>query len=67
MSSCSYKTEKIYSRLRFAVLSIADNYHMMHKEDMTPIDLRNVEAIINSGVGAWKIDEYDTLYYWFGA
>ncbi len=47
------------------MLSIADNYHMMHKEDMTPIDLRNVEAIINSGVGAWKIDEFNDKFYWF--
>jgi hypothetical protein len=62
----TYETEKLYSKLRFAVLSIADNYHMMYKEDMTPIDLRNVEAIINSGVGAWKIDEFNDKFYRLG-
>ena len=66
MSGCSYETEKLYSKLRFTVLSIANNYHMMHKEDMTTIDLRNVEAIIDSGVGAWKIDEFNDKFYWFG-
>jgi len=39
---------------------------MMYKEDMTPIDLQNIEAIIDSGVGSWKSDEYDNLYFWFG-
>ena len=65
MSNYTYETEKVYSKFRLAVLSIADNYHMMYKEDMTPIDLHNVEAIIDSGVGSWKSDEYDNLYYWF--
>ena len=66
MSSCSYETEKIYSKLRFAVLSIADNYHMMYKEDMTPIDLDNVDAIIDSGIGEWKMDELNSYHYCFG-
>ena len=66
MSNFTYETERVYSKFRFAVLSIADNYHMMYKEDMTPIDLRNVEAIIDSGVGSWKIDEFNDKFFWFG-
>ena len=62
----TYETEKLYSKLRFAVLSIADNYHMMHKEDMTTIDMRNVEAIIDSGIGSWKMDEFNDKFFWFG-
>ena len=62
----TYETEKLYSKLRFAVLSIADNYHMMHKEDMTTIDMRNVEAIIDSGIGSWKMDEFNDRFFWFG-
>ena len=61
MSNFTYETEKLYSKFRLAVLSIADNYHMMYKEDMTPIDLQNIEAIIDSGVGSWKVDGYDNL------
>ena len=61
----TYETEKLYSKLRFAVLSIADNYHMMHKEDMTTIDLRNVEAVIDSGIGSWKMDEFNDKFFWF--
>ena len=66
MSGCSYETEKLYSKLRFTVLSIANNYHMMHKEDMTPIDMRNVEAVIDSGIGSWKMDEFNDKFFWFG-
>lgn len=66
MSNCSYETERVYSKFRLAVLSIADNYHMMYKEDMTPIDLHNVEAIIDSGVGSWKMDEFNDKFFWFG-
>ena len=39
---------------------------MMHKEDMTPIDMRNVEAVIDSGIGSWKMDEFNDKFYWFG-
>ena len=66
MSNTAYETEKLYSKFRRALLLIADNYHMMYKEDMTPIDMRNIEAIIDSGVGAWKMDEFNDKFYWFG-
>lgn len=66
MSNFTYEKEKLYSKFRLTVLSIADKYHMMYKEDMTTIDLHNVEAIIDSGVGSWKIDEFNDKFYWFG-
>ena len=63
MSNSTYETEKLYSKFRRALLLIADNYHMMYKEDMTPIDLHNVNAIIDSGIGEWKMDELNGVCF----
>ena len=66
MSNTAYETEKLYTKFRRALLLIADNYHMMYKEDMPPIDLHNVNAIIDSGIGDWKKDELNSHHYCFG-
>ena len=66
MSNTAYETEKLYSKFRRALLLIADNYHMMYKEDMPPIDLHNVNAIIDSVIGECKMDELNSHHYCFG-
>lgn len=57
----------LYSQYRKALLYIADNYHLMYEDDMTNVDRRNIGALIDSGIGQWKIDsEFGSRLYWFG-
>jgi len=63
----SYTQETLYSQYRKALLYIADNYHLMYEEDMTNVDRRNIGALIDSGIGKWKLDsEFGSRFYWFG-
>jgi hypothetical protein len=39
----------------------------MYEEDMTNVDRRNIGALIDSGIGKWKLDsEFGSRFYWFG-